>query len=87
VTATFLHLNIQIWIKSKHKGEKNGVYRTLVRKPERKIQLGRPRIRWEDNIKMDLQKMGCGRLAWIELVQDRNWWRALVNAVMNLRVP
>jgi hypothetical protein len=67
-------------------GEKRGVYRVLVEKPEGKRQLGRPRCRWEDNIKMDLQEMGCGGMDWHELAQDRGWCRALVNAVMNLRV-
>jgi len=60
-----------------------GVYRALVGKPEVKG----PRRRWEDNIKMDLQDLGCGGMDWIELAQDRDRWRALVNAVMNLRVP
>jgi hypothetical protein len=59
----------------------------LVGKPEGKKPLGRPRLRWEDNIKMDLQEVGWGRMDWIELAQDRNRWRALVNAVMNLRFP
>jgi len=68
-------------------GERRGVYRSLVGKPEGKRPLGSPRRRWEDNIKMDLQEIGCGGLEWIELVQDRDRWRALVNAVMNLRVP
>jgi len=68
-------------------GEGRGVYRVLVGKPERKRPLGKPRHRWEDNIKMDLQKVGCGVTDWIELAQDRDKWRALVNAVMNLRVP
>ena len=56
-------------------------------KPEGKRPLGRPRHRWEDNIKMDLQEVGCGVMDWIELAQDRERWRALVTAVMNLRVP
>ena len=56
-------------------------------KPEGKRPLGRPKRRWEDNIKMDLQEVGCGIIDWIELAQDMDRWRALVNAVMNLRVP
>jgi hypothetical protein len=67
-------------------GEKRGVYRVLVGKPEGKRPLGRPRRRWEDNIRMDLQEVGCGGIDWIGLVEDRDSWRALVNAVMNLRV-
>jgi hypothetical protein len=67
-------------------GEGRGMYRVLVGKPERKRPLGRSRCRWEENIKMDLQEMGCGSMDWIELAQDRDRWQALVNAVMDLRV-
>jgi hypothetical protein len=66
-------------------GENRGVYRILVGRPEGRRPVGRPRPRWEDNIKMDIQEVGWG-MDWIELAQDRNKWRALVNAVMNLRV-
>ena len=68
-------------------GGEEGVYRVPVGKPEGKSPLGRPRHRWEVNIKMDLQEVGCGGMDWIQLVQDRDRWQALVNAVMNLRVP
>jgi hypothetical protein len=68
-------------------GEGRDVYRVLVGKPEEKRPMGRPRCRWEDNIKMDLQGVGCGGMDWIELAQDRDRSRALVNAVMNLWVP
>jgi len=68
-------------------GEGRGVYRALVGTPERKTPLGRTRLRWEDNIKIDLQEVGCGAMGWIELAQDRDRWWALVNAVMNSRVP
>ena len=67
--------------------ERRGVYRVLVRKPEGKRPLERLRHRWEDNIMMDLQKMECGVMDWIELAQDMDRWRTLVIAVMNLRVP
>ena len=67
-------------------GERKGRYRVLVGKPGGKWPLGRPRHRWEDNIKMDLQEVGCGGMDWIELAQDKDMWRALVGAVLNLRV-
>ena len=67
--------------------DRRAVYRFLVRKPESKRPLGISRSRWEDNIKMDLQEVGCGDMDWIGLAQDRDRWRALVNMVMNLRVP
>jgi len=68
-------------------GERRGLYRVLVGKPEGKTLLGRPRHRWDCNIKMDLHEVGCEGMDWIELAQDRDRWWALVNAVMNLRVP
>ena len=68
-------------------GERRGVYRILVGKPEGKRPLGRPKRRWEDNIKTGLQEVGCGSMDCIELVQDRDRWWTLVNAAMNLLVP
>jgi hypothetical protein len=68
-------------------GGRRGVSRAFVGKPEGKRSLGRHRRRWEDNIKMDLQEIVCGCMDWIELAQGRDSWLALVNAVMNLRVP
>jgi hypothetical protein len=68
-------------------GERKLLYRVLVGKPEGKRQLGRPRRRWKDNIKTDLQEVGCGGMDWIELVKDRDRWRKLVSAVMDIRVP
>jgi hypothetical protein len=91
----YLSLNIIRVIKSRrtiwagheaHMGEKRGAYRVLVGRPEGRRPLGRLRHRWEDNIKMDLQDVRGG-MGWIELVQDRDRWRTLVNKVMNLRVP
>jgi hypothetical protein len=67
-------------------GEGKGVYRVLVGNPVGKRPLERPRLRWEDKIKMDLQEVGCGVMDWIELAEDRDRWRALMNAVMNFRV-
>ena len=68
-------------------GEERSVYRVLVGKLEGKTPLERPRSRWVDNIGMDLQEVGCGYMDWIELAQDRDRWRMIVSAVMNLRVP
>ena len=70
-----------------HMGEGKGVFWVLVGKPGGKRPLVRPRNRWEDNMKFDLQEVGCGGMDWIELAQDRDRWWALSNAVMNLRVP
>jgi len=68
-------------------GEDRGVQRVLVGKPDGKRPLGRPRRRWEDNIKMDLQEVGRGRGYWMELAEDRARWQALVGTVRDLRVP
>ena len=67
-------------------GEERGLYRVLVGKLEGKRPLGRPRRRWVDNIRVDLQEMGCGYMDWIGLAQDRDRWRTLVSAIMNLRI-
>jgi len=70
-----------------HMGEERGVYRVLVGKPEGRRPMGRPRRRWVDNIRTDPQEVGCGYMDCIGLAQDRDRWRTLVSAVMNLRVP
>jgi hypothetical protein len=68
-------------------GERRGVYRVLVGKPEGKIPLGRPRRRWKSNIKIDPREVGCGSMDWIDVAQDRDRRQALVKEVMNFRVP
>jgi hypothetical protein len=68
-------------------GEKRNAYRLLAGKPDGKSPLGRPRRRWVDNIRMDIGEVGWGDVDWISLAKDRNRWRALVNSVLNLRVP
>ena len=68
-------------------GEERELYKVLVGKPEGKRPLGRPRRRWVDNVRMDLEEVGCGYMNWIGLAQDRGRWRTLVSAVMNFRVP
>jgi hypothetical protein len=68
-------------------GERRGAYRALMGKPEGRRPLGRPRRRWEDNIKMDLREVGWGVMDWIDLAHDTDRWRAVLNVVMNLRVP
>ena len=70
-----------------HMGEERGAYRVLMGKPEGRRPLGRPRHRWVDNIRIDLQEVGCEYMDWIGLAQDRDRWRTLVSAVMNLGVP
>jgi len=71
----------RVWVR------REGVYRVLLGKPEGRRPLGRPKHRWVDNIRMNLQEVGCGYMDWIGLAQDRDRWRTLVNAVMNFRVP
>ena len=83
----FLLFTIRSYKAKACMGERRGVYRVLVGKIEGKRPLGRPRRRWEDNIKMDLQEVGCGCMDWNDLAQERDRWRALVNAAMNLRDP
>ena len=73
--------------RRERKGKAEEAYMVLVGKPEGKRPLGRPRRRWVDNIRMDLQEVGCGYMDWTGLAQDRDRWRKLVGAIMNLRVP
>ena len=88
VNVTFIKLRRMRWAGTvAHMGERRGVYRVLVGKPEGKRPLGRSRRRRGDNIKMDFQDVGCVGMDWIELAWDRDRWRTLVNAGMNLRVP
>jgi hypothetical protein len=79
-------IHYRLHTPSSDDGEQRGVYRVLVGKPEGKRLMGRPRHRWENNIKMDLQEVGYGGMDWIGLAQDRDRWRAILNAVMNLQV-
>jgi len=82
-----IKLRIMRWAEHvAHMGEERGVYRVLVGKPEGKRPLGRPRHRWVNNIRTDLQEVGCGYMDWIGLAQDRHSWWTLVSVVMNLRV-
>jgi hypothetical protein len=94
-TTIKVHVKL-FWIKSRRRrwaghmarlGERRGVYMALLGKPEGERPSGRRRRRWEDNIEIDLQEVGCGGMDWIELTQERDRRRALVNGVMNLRVP
>ena len=91
-TTYFLHINtitelFDVAIGTQRMEEGRGVYKVLMGKPEGKRPLGRPRSRWEDNIKMDLQEVGRGCGGWMELAQDGDRWRALVSTVMNFGVP
>jgi hypothetical protein len=94
MSATYAYTEFFVVIKSRRMswaghvarmGERRGVYRVSVGKPEGKSKRGRPRLRWEDNIQRDFQEVGCRGMDWIELAQDRDRWRELANAVMNLR--
>jgi len=83
----YMHVDIDPHQHVARMSEERGVYRFLVGKPEGRRPPGRPRRRWVNNIRMDLQEVGCGYMDWIGLAQDRDKWRTLVSAVMNLRVP
>jgi hypothetical protein len=83
----YLLKEINTWNRYHKREEKRNAYRLLVRKPEGKRPLGRLRRRWVDNIRMDLEEVESGDVDWIGLAQHRNRWRALVNSVLNLRVP
>jgi hypothetical protein len=82
---SFLYLSVSHFSDSMGKGR--GVYRVLIGRPEGKRLLGRPRRRWEDNIKVNLREIGINRANWIELAQNKVQWRAFVNIVLNIRVP
>ena len=87
ITIQVIKLRRMRWVgKVACMGDRRSTYWVLAGKPEGR-PFGRPRQRWEDNINMAFQEVGCGGMDWIELAQDRDWWRVLVNAVMNLRVP
>jgi hypothetical protein len=83
INPTLFLFSSEAWVA--HMGERGGIYRVLVWKPEGNRQPWRPRHRWEDDIKMALQKVGCGGMDWIKVAQDRDRWWALVNLVMNFR--
>jgi hypothetical protein len=87
IFETFGRVILKNWQNTGRMCEEMGEYRVLVGKPEGKRPLGRPRRRWVDNIRMDLQEVGCGYVDWIGLTQDPDRWRTFVSAVMNLRVP
>jgi hypothetical protein len=90
ISSAYFYLNsckCKIGRACNRNGEKRNAYRILVGKPEGKRPLGRPRRRWVDNIKMDLREIGWDGVDWIDLARNRDQWRALVNTVMNFRVP